>query len=234
MQDRAAPDRRRADPREREIETPVLLFRGLDGARRALRLAIVERIEDVAGDAIRPGAGKLRVPLGERDPAAGRAATARSTSGKVRLFRLTDGAREIAYAFCEVIDFARSCSTSSTPTRPGEIAGVPLIDGAPVELVDPHWLFAQHVGAAARRDASSRSAACLRAIPGCRTCCARSSRLPAIASVGDGEKPRPTSSSRREAPRAMPAADADHVLRTEPEPRGRRTRASTATTAPAC
>ena len=44
---------------------PVLLFRGIDGARRAIRLGIVDRIEEVPADAIRQGAGQLRVQLGE-------------------------------------------------------------------------------------------------------------------------------------------------------------------------
>src|SRR6185436_10902081 len=34
-------------------DTPVLLFRGLDGARRAMRLAVVDRIEEVPADSIR-------------------------------------------------------------------------------------------------------------------------------------------------------------------------------------
>ena len=33
---------------------------------------------------------------------------------------------------------------------PGEINGVSLINGEPAELVDAHWLFANHVGAAAQ------------------------------------------------------------------------------------
>ena len=44
-----------------------------------------------------------------------------------------------------------STVTSSTPSSPGEISGVSLINGEPAELVDAHWLFANHVGAAARR-----------------------------------------------------------------------------------
>ncbi len=44
---------------------PVLLFRGLDGARRAIRLAVVDRIEEVPASAIKPAAGQLRVQLGE-------------------------------------------------------------------------------------------------------------------------------------------------------------------------
>src|SRR5687768_2301750 len=45
--------------------TEVILFRGLDGARRALPLSVVDRIEEVPASAIRPGAGQLRVQLGE-------------------------------------------------------------------------------------------------------------------------------------------------------------------------
>ena len=44
----------------------------------------------------------------------------------------------------------RSTMTSFTPSVPGEISGVSLINGEPAELVDAHWLFADHVGAAAR------------------------------------------------------------------------------------
>ena len=41
--------------------TPVLLFRGLDGGRRALRLAVVDRIEEVPASAVAEAAGQLRV-----------------------------------------------------------------------------------------------------------------------------------------------------------------------------
>src|SRR6185437_1166379 len=67
---------------------PVLLFRGLDGGRRALRLAVVDRIEEVGASAIRESAGQLRVPVGDAIlPLAG-ATAADLGDGKVRLFRL--------------------------------------------------------------------------------------------------------------------------------------------------
>src|SRR5690348_1679752 len=63
--------------------TPVLLFRGLDGARRAIRLAVVDRIEEVPADSIREAAGQLRVQLGEAIlPLAG-ASAASLADGKV-------------------------------------------------------------------------------------------------------------------------------------------------------
>jgi two-component system chemotaxis sensor kinase CheA len=70
--------------------------------------------------------------------------------GKVRVFRLNDGQHEMGYAFAEVLDFAAIDNDVIHAERPGEISGVSLINGEPAELVDAHWLFANHVGAAAR------------------------------------------------------------------------------------
>ena len=129
---------------------PVLLFRGLEGGRRALRLAVVDRIEEVPAAAVREAAGQLRVQLGEAIlPLAGAAGVDLGTD-KVRLFRLNDGTNEIGYAFAEVIDFAAIESDVIHAELPGEVSGVSLINGEPAELVDAHWLFASHVGAAVR------------------------------------------------------------------------------------
>jgi two-component system chemotaxis sensor kinase CheA len=130
--------------------TAVLLFRGLDDSRRALRLAVVDRIEEVPVAAIKKAAGQLRVQVGEAIlPLAG-VGDAPLGDGKIRLFRLNDGAHEIGYAFAEVIDFATIDNEVIHADRAGEVAGVSLINGEPAELVDAHWLFANHVGAAAR------------------------------------------------------------------------------------
>jgi two-component system chemotaxis sensor kinase CheA len=128
----------------------VLLFRGLDGGRRAIRLAVVDRIEEVARDAVKKAAGQLRVQVGEAIlPLAG-ADAAEFEGDKIRVFRLNDGAYEMGYAFREVIDFATIDNDVIHADCLGEISGVSLINGEPAELVDAHWLFAQHVGAAAR------------------------------------------------------------------------------------
>ncbi|MGN6848805.1 MAG: chemotaxis protein CheA, partial [Sphingomicrobium sp.] len=130
--------------------TPVLLFRGLDGGRRALRLAVVDRIEEVASSAIKNAAGQLRVQLGEAIlPLAG-ANAGEIGDGKVRLFRLNDGVNEIGYAFAEVVDFATIEHDVIHAERPGEISGVSLINNEPAEIVDAHWLFSNYVGSAAR------------------------------------------------------------------------------------
>jgi two-component system chemotaxis sensor kinase CheA len=130
--------------------TAVLLFRGLDGSRRALRLAVVDRIEEVPASAIRQAAGQLRAQVGEAIlPLAG-ASGIELGDDKIRLFRLNDGLHELGYAFAEVIDFATIDNDVIHAERPGEVSGVSLINGEPAELVDAHWLFANHVGIAAR------------------------------------------------------------------------------------
>jgi two-component system chemotaxis sensor kinase CheA len=131
--------------------TPVLLFHGLDGGRRALRLAVVDRIEEVPASNIKEAAGQLRVQVGDAIlPLAG-ATVADVGESKVRLFRLNDGVHEIGYAFAEVVDFATIEHDVIHSERPGEISGVSLINNEPAELIDAHWLFANHVGAAARK-----------------------------------------------------------------------------------
>jgi two-component system chemotaxis sensor kinase CheA len=131
-------------------DTPVLLFRGLDGGRRALRLAIVDRIEEVHASAVTEAAGQLRVQVGEKIlPLAG-ARQSDIADEKVRLFRLKDGVQEMGYAFAEVIDFAAIEHEIIHADRPGEVSGVSLVNNQPAELIDAHWLFANHVGCAAK------------------------------------------------------------------------------------
>jgi two-component system chemotaxis sensor kinase CheA len=132
-------------------EVPVLLFRGLDGSRRALRLGVVDRIEEVvAAEAIRSTAGQLRVQLGEAIlPLAG-VEKPKELEGKVRVFRLNDGFHEIGYAFREVLDLMTLERDVIPAEVPGAVSGVTLIDGEPAELIDAHWLFAEHLGATAR------------------------------------------------------------------------------------
>ena len=100
--------------------------------------------------AVKEAAGQLQVQLGEAIlPLAGGAGVELG-DGKIRLFRLNDGTHEIGYAFAEVVDFAVIDNDVIHAERPGEISGVSLVGGEPAELVDAHWLFANHVGAAAR------------------------------------------------------------------------------------
>ena len=136
---------------------PVLLFRSLDGARRAIRLAVVDRIEEVPASAIQMGAGQLRVQLGEAILPLTGIDVAPAGNAKVRIFRLNDGTTELGLAFREVIDLQEIDGDMIPAEVPGSIAGVTLIAGEPAELVDAHWLFARFACAAA---APAREAVC--------------------------------------------------------------------------
>jgi len=124
----------------------TLLFRTLDGAARAIPVSLVERILDVAAADVRHSAGRLRVAIDDRIvPLAGCADL--PADGKLRVLRLTDGASEIAYAFAEVIDIRAVDLAIKPAATPGEVAGVLLVDGAQIELLDAYWLFASHAQA---------------------------------------------------------------------------------------
>jgi two-component system chemotaxis sensor kinase CheA len=127
-------------------ETSLLLFNTLTGGRRAVPVHVVERIEDVPASAISFSAGRLRVSLGERIlPLAGLDRVPESE--KLRILRLNDGVSEIGYGFAEVVDIRAAALDLQPAAVPGEVAGVALIDGAQVEMLDPYWLFAMHGGA---------------------------------------------------------------------------------------
>lgn len=159
VSERLVPDSR---PAAVEGGAAALLFRGLDGTDRALRLGLVERIEDVAPSAIAFAAGKLRVALGDRIvPLAGCAAP---PDTKLRILRLTDGAAEIAYGFAEVVDIVSLPASVQPAPAPGEIGGVALIGDRQVELIDPYWLFAAHADAAAATAGENSAPVC--ALPG--------------------------------------------------------------------
>ncbi|MCJ8157524.1 chemotaxis protein CheA [Sphingomonas sp. LaA6.9] len=123
----------------------MLLFRDLDGAERAVRLGVVERIEEVAGDQIRYAAGRLRLAIdGRIIPMVSFDALAERES--VGVLRLNDGAVELAYAIDEVIDIVALPSEIVRAKAEGIVAGVALIDGRQIEILDPYWLFADATG----------------------------------------------------------------------------------------
>jgi two-component system chemotaxis sensor kinase CheA len=123
----------------------ALLFDDLDGARRLVPLAIIDRIELVAADAIRFSAGRLRlstesgiVPLVAMGDWQNR--------GAVAVLRLRDGDCEIGYAIGEALDIFDLPTALVPAAEPGPVAGVVSLNGEQVELLDLYWLFAQHGG----------------------------------------------------------------------------------------
>lgn len=136
---------RQAAVEEAVVEPGIaaLLFEDLDGQRRVLPLAAIDRIEKVPRDALRQSAGRLRmtidgriVPVEAMGPCDG--------TGPVEVLRLTDGAIEVAYAIREAIDIVTLPAEMVPARQAGPIAGVVMLDGDQTEQVDVLWLFEQH------------------------------------------------------------------------------------------
>jgi len=124
---------------------PALLFLDLDGVRRAVPLGIVDRVEQVDSDLVRMSAGQLRIAMdgrimplivqGEFDP-----------HRKLSMLRLKDGETEVAYAIQEALDIVVLPEEMAPAKAPGLVAGVVLLDGEQVELLDAYWLFGEYSG----------------------------------------------------------------------------------------
>jgi len=121
----------------------ALLFDDLDGVRRLVPLAIIDRIEPIAVDSIKFSAGRLRlsaengiIPLVVQGEWTGRQT--------LSVLRLRDGAAEIGYAIAEALDIVTLPDSIAPAREVGPIAGVVSLEGEQVELLDLYWLFATH------------------------------------------------------------------------------------------
>ena len=121
---------------------PALLFIGLDGGRKAVRLGAIRRIErvaasglDLASDPPRAVIGHALLPLAGVEGAA-------PGSEQVSVLRLGDGTSEIAYAIDRIVDTVELPAEIAPARRSGVSEGTALIDGQPAEVLDTHWLFA--------------------------------------------------------------------------------------------
>jgi two-component system chemotaxis sensor kinase CheA len=138
--------------RKRKAALPTLLFRDLDGVTRGVRLALVERIEDVTTDSVVETGGLQMLPLHGRLTKLYSAAGL-PESDRLRVLRLSDGAAAVAYAIDQVVDVVEMRGELTPAPNVGPIAGVVLHDGGPVELLDPFWLFEGTAAAPANDDA---------------------------------------------------------------------------------
>jgi len=119
----------------------ALLFRDIDGRLRAIPLAAVDRVETVATERIGTTGGALRLVVDDQiiPLVAGGDWTA---APAIDVVRMTDGVLEMGYAIAEALDIVTLPEDVADPVVPGLVSGVTLIDGEPVEIVDPFWLFA--------------------------------------------------------------------------------------------
>ncbi|WP_120716477.1 chemotaxis protein CheA [Tsuneonella amylolytica] len=129
------------DERARE---PALLFAGLDGRRRAIRLAVINRIERIEAGAIDLAGQRPTAVVGDTIFALAGVASGVPDEGQVNVLRLGDGTAEIAYAIDRIVDTVDLPAEITPAPHVGELEGSVLIGGEAVDLVDAHWLFAAH------------------------------------------------------------------------------------------
>ncbi|MFW2830297.1 chemotaxis protein CheA [Sphingomonas sp. ID0503] len=138
-----------AEAEEEEDLVQMLLYRDIDGVRRAVRLSLVERIEDVPAASVSMAAGRLCLAHEERViPVI--ACGALPDRSSLHVLRLSDGQAEAAYVIDSVIDIAALPGAIQPAAKPGLVAGVTLADGEPVEVIDPFWIFAGAAKGASR------------------------------------------------------------------------------------
>ena len=121
----------------------ALLFDDLDGTRRVVPLSVIDRVEPVPTSAIRFSAGQLRLSVDDAIiPLV--ASGDWAAQATVSVLRLRDGGLEIGYAIAEALDIVELPDAIVVAREAGPIAGVVAIDGEQVEVLDLHWIFANH------------------------------------------------------------------------------------------
>ncbi len=127
---------------------PAMLFIGLDGRRRVVRLSLIRRFERVPAAAVDLGGERPQVVINDRILALTGVDGRPLPEGQVSVLRLGDGASEIAYAFDRIVDTVDLPDEIVPSGRAGPIEGTVLIEGETAELLDAHWLFAAHAAPA--------------------------------------------------------------------------------------
>lgn len=126
---------------------PALQFVGLDGRRRAMPMGAVLRVQSVDESAIRAAGGAAQVAIDDHVIPLVGLADGQVPQSEIQIFRMSDGTGgELAYAIARIDDITRiegALSPAGGETR--HVAGLALINGEPVEVVDCHALFADHL-----------------------------------------------------------------------------------------
>ena len=123
--------------------TLAALPRSLPGIDAVEWLVVDDGSTDATASVARAG-GRLRLSHDGRIlPLFGCEEVVPDKHGRIRVLLLGDGENEIAYAISEVIDIHDLSPEMVPAAEPGPVAGVMLVDGIQVELIDCFWLFGQ-------------------------------------------------------------------------------------------
>jgi two-component system, chemotaxis family, sensor kinase CheA len=118
----------------------ALLFEGTDGVTRAIRLAVVDRMEDVQSDQIHYVGGRCCISVDGRLHDVHGLDRARSMQ-TIKLLRISDGQQATYLSVNEVMDIFALPSEIAPSVNPVELEGIVHFDGTPIELINPFKFF---------------------------------------------------------------------------------------------
>jgi two-component system, chemotaxis family, sensor kinase CheA len=118
----------------------ALLFNAMDGVRRAIRLSVVDRMEDVEADQIHNVGGRLCVSL-RGDLFDVLELNACPEAGFVKMLRISDGQQIKYLAVEDVIDIFDLPPAIQSAADPLKSEGIVQFGGVPVELLNVYQFF---------------------------------------------------------------------------------------------
>ena len=138
---------------ESEIEAqvaryPALQFIELDGSERLIRLSLVERVDDIKLDRFGTAGNHHHARIDGRllpcfrAPSLDAAAAAEPHFDYVTCLRLRDGQKELLYPIRSIVDIHDIAEELDLVCVYDHIAGLALVDGRQIEVIDAFALFA--------------------------------------------------------------------------------------------
>lgn len=130
-----------------QVAVGTLLFEDVDGVARLIPTDAIDRIERPAMRDVNTAAGQLWLTSGDRSVPIWSGAGAVSPADARTVLRLQIDGRELAYPVREAMEIV-PLPDALTPVEAGPVVALAMVDGIPVELLDPLLLFADAADAA--------------------------------------------------------------------------------------
>ncbi len=141
-----------------------LRFIELSGEERIIRLSLVERVEDIAFERFGVSAGHPYATIGGRIVACSRAvsgADMQPSTNEITCLRVRDDRHELCYPIRMVLDIEDIPAELDMTARHGLVAGLVLVNGRQVEVLDSMALLALAGEPRIPADRAELSARCL-------------------------------------------------------------------------
>jgi two-component system, chemotaxis family, sensor kinase CheA len=123
----------------------ALLFEGTDGVIRAIRLAVVDRMEEVKADQIHYVGGRCCLSIGGVLHDVHGLDRLRAL-GPIKLLRISDGQQATYLSVNDVMDIFALPAEIAPSVEPVEFEGIVHFEGTPVELINPYRFFQTETG----------------------------------------------------------------------------------------